>query len=209
MYDEVDVYNTSREDFVCAHEEAKAADECLLEVIGSKNTEHFFFGTQDVEFRRKLQQESIVPLMFCLRNILLIDQPSDFQRQTANNSERKRLHMTEKEKKLLEIQTARIIASNREDGASECDQWEPPRVVDTRNGLGVKDKTQFKRKRAKGPNPLSCKKKKKENNTEKPRSKPKGESKSGGPNDKKEGAESGTRKRSRKRSRKSGPERTE
>ncbi|KAF2604785.1 hypothetical protein F2Q70_00025118 [Brassica cretica] len=114
---------------------------------------------------KKLQQESIVPLLYGLNNSLQIDQPSDFQRETAKDSERKRLTMTNVEKRMLEKQTARILASNRAEGTVEDEQWETPRVVSTRNGLGVKDKPQFKRNRAKGPNPLSCMKKKKVNDT--------------------------------------------
>ncbi|CAA7014265.1 unnamed protein product [Microthlaspi erraticum] len=186
----------------CEHEEAKAADQCLLDVLGSKNTEHFFLGTQDADFRKKLQQESIVPLLYGLRTGLLIDQPSDFQRETAKDSERKRLTMTDVEKRMLVTQTARILASKYEQGTvDDNEQWEASRDVSTRNGLGVKDRPQFKRNRAKGPNPLSCKKKKKENNTEKPLSKPKADSISGAQMEKKEG-ESSIRKRSRKRSNK-------
>lgn len=190
----------------CEHEEAKTADECLSEVIGVQNTEHFFLGTQDAEFRRKLQQESIVPLVFGLRNILLIDQPSDFQRQSAKDSENKRLTMTDTEKKLLVKRTAKIIASNRKEATIANEEWGMPRVVSTKNGLGVKDRPQFKRNRAKGPNPLSCMKKKKEN----PQSKSKADSNSNAQKEKKEGG-SDTQKRSRKRSKKgkSGPERTE
>ncbi|KFK36356.1 hypothetical protein AALP_AA4G112600 [Arabis alpina] len=180
----------------CEHEEAKAADECLSEVIGSKNSEHFFLGTQDADFRKKLQQEAIVPLVFGLRKTLLIDQPSDFQRQIANSSEKKRLNMTEREKKMLDKQTARILASNKEEGTDEYEQWERPRVVST-NGLDVKDRAQFKRKRAKGPNPLSCMKKKDKNNTSKPSRQ----------EEKKEDTKKRTRKRSKKE--KSGPERSE
>ena len=77
-----------------------------------------------------------------------IDQPSDFQRETAKDSERKRLGMTDAEKRILEKQTARILASIRGEGTVEDEQWETPRVVSTRNGLGVKDKPQFKRNRA-------------------------------------------------------------
>ncbi|VVB02065.1 unnamed protein product [Arabis nemorensis] len=191
----------------CEHEETKTATECLSEVIGNKNSEHFFLGTQDAEFRKKLQQESIVPLVFGLRNILLIDQPSEFQRQTANSSEKKRLNMTEREKKMLEKQTARILASNKEEGTSEYEQWETPRVVSTRNGLGVMDRPQFKRKRAKGPNPLSCMKKKKESSSEKARSISKTETKSSAEKEKKEGTPKRRRKRSKKG--KSGPEKTD
>ncbi|CAN6814002.1 unnamed protein product [Brassica oleracea var. botrytis] len=192
----------------CEHDEAKPADVCLSEVLGSKNSEHFFLGTQDAVFRKKLQMESIVPLLYGLNNSLQIDQPSDFQREVAKDSERKRLTMTDAEKRMLEKQTARILASNIGEGTAEEDKWETPRVVSSRNGLGVKDKPQFKRNRAKGPNPLSCMKKKKVNDAKKPQSKPRAESKSGGHEVKK--GESGAEKRTRKRSRKgkAGPERT-
>ncbi|ESQ52056.1 hypothetical protein EUTSA_v10017887mg [Eutrema salsugineum] len=194
----------------CEHEEAKSADACLSDVIRTNNSEHFFLGTQDFEFRKKLQQESIVPLLFGLRKTLLIDQPSDFQRETAKSSERKRLMMTDAEKRMLEKQTARILAAKRGEETIEDEQWEAPRVVNTGNGLGVKDRPQFKRNRAKGPNPLSCMKKKKANSAVKPQSKSKAESKSGAQKEKIEG-ESVTKKRTRKRSKKgkSGPESTE
>ncbi|CAH8364511.1 unnamed protein product [Eruca vesicaria subsp. sativa] len=76
-------------------------------------------------------------------------------------------------------------AFSRGEGTAEDEQWETPRVVSTRNGLDVKDRPQFKRNRAKGPNPLSCMKKKKVTDTKKPQSKPKAESKSGGQEGKK------------------------
>ncbi|CAH8347826.1 unnamed protein product [Eruca vesicaria subsp. sativa] len=184
----------------CEHDEAKPADECLSEVLGVKNSEHFFLGTQDYEFRKKLQQECIVPLLYGLNNSLQIDQPSDFQRETAKDSERKRLTMTDVEKKMLEKQTARILASSRGEGVVEDEQWEASRVFSTRNGLGVKDRPQFKRNRAKGPNPLSCVKKKKANDTKRTLSTSKAVPKSGGQEEK--NGESGSRKRTRKRSKK-------
>lgn len=94
-------------------------------------------------------QESIVPLLYGLRTGLLIDQPSDFQRETAKSSERERLTMTDAEKTMLEIQTARILASKNGQGTVGDEQWEASRRVSTRNGLGVKDGPQFKRNRAK------------------------------------------------------------
>lgn len=87
--------------------------------------------------------------MYGLNNSLQIDQPSDFQREVAKDSERKRLTMTDAEKRMLEKQTARILASNIGEGTAEEDKWETPRVFSSRNGLGVKDKPQFKRNRAK------------------------------------------------------------
>ncbi|KAH0925411.1 hypothetical protein HID58_017667 [Brassica napus] len=172
----------------CEHEEAKPADECLSEVLGVNSglrvSEKASAGSSD--------ELSVYSSTF-----------------TAKDSDRKRLTMTDAEKRILEKQTARILASNRGEGTVEDEQWETPRVVSTRNGLGVKDKPQFKRNRANGPNPLSCMKKKKANDTKRPQSISKAEHKAGGQEEK--NGESGSKKRTRKRSKKgkSGQEITE
>ncbi|XP_010524485.1 PREDICTED: rRNA-processing protein UTP23 homolog isoform X2 [Tarenaya hassleriana] len=160
----------------CNHDKPKAADACILEVIGKNNPEHFFVGSQDVELRKKLHQVPGVPLIFCLRNSLQLEQPSDFQRQFTKTSEEERQHMTEMERKMLEKRTKKILASNAEELNMNAENEEDdilPQLDErkhimhekgsSRNGLGVKDRVQFKRKKAKGPNPLSCKKKKKDN----------------------------------------------
>lgn len=43
----------------CDHEKRKSAVACITEVIGEKNTEHFFVSTQDADLRKKLQQVPI------------------------------------------------------------------------------------------------------------------------------------------------------
>lgn len=43
----------------CDHEKRKSAIACITEVIGEKNTEHFFVATQDAELRKKFQQVPI------------------------------------------------------------------------------------------------------------------------------------------------------
>ncbi|WZY92426.1 hypothetical protein YC2023_064755 [Brassica napus] len=159
----------------CEHEEAKPADECLSEVLG-------------VNSGLRVSEKASAGSSDELSLFLQIDQPSDFQRETAKDSERKRLTMTDAEKRILEKQTARILASNRGEGTVEDEQWETPRV---------------------GPNPLSCMKKKKANDTKRPQSISKAEHKAGGQEEK--NGESGSKKRTRKRSKKgkSGQEITE
>ncbi|KAM1299074.1 hypothetical protein ACFX2F_025809 [Malus domestica] len=155
----------------CDHESPASAEDCILDVVGQSNSEHFFVATQHVDLRQKLFKIPGVPAIYALRTALLLESPSDAQCQFVKSSEEQRLHMTELEYKMLKKKRnipnfhGKDDPSGEEDGSG--DQNMEAQVVakrDTaRKGLGVKDKVQFKRKRAKGPNPLSCKKKKMKN----------------------------------------------
>ncbi|KAK2645140.1 hypothetical protein Ddye_020335 [Dipteronia dyeriana] len=157
----------------CEHERKKSADTCIMDVLGEKNPEHFFVATQDVDLRKKLQEVPGVPLIFGLRNALFLEQPSTFQRQFVKASEEGRSRMTESEYKMLKkrakgiLETEEIRDSSNEDedvGDQNLELQTVKKSDNARKQMGVKDKPQFKRKRAKGPNPLSCKKKKSHEN---------------------------------------------
>ncbi|CAM8912810.1 unnamed protein product [Rhodiola kirilowii] len=141
----------------CGHEKRIGAEACFLEVIGADNPEHFFVATQDAELRNNLQQKPGVPLLYGLHKALLLETPSAFQKEFAAASEEKRLHMTQLEHKLLK---KRVDKDSVAGGTTEGDLNGNQKVNHGRKPLGVSDKPQFKRKKAKAPNPLSCKKKK-------------------------------------------------
>ncbi|CAI9096358.1 OLC1v1032480C1 [Oldenlandia corymbosa var. corymbosa] len=151
----------------CDHEKRKSAVNCVADVIGENNSEHFFVATQDAELRKNLQEVPGVPLVFGLRNALLLEQPSAFQRQFLKSSEEARSRMTDREYKLLNM-TRKNVASEELNNSSDVPDVNgnhafAGKLIQTstrKNIEDVKDKVQFKRKRAKGPNPLSCKKKK-------------------------------------------------
>ncbi|KAM1514102.1 hypothetical protein ACFX11_025921 [Malus domestica] len=155
----------------CDHESPASAEDCILDVVGQSNSEHFFVATQHVDLRQKLLKIPGVPAIYALRTALLLESPSDAQCQFVKSSEEQRLHMTELEYKMLKKKRNILNFHEKDDPSGEedgsGDQNLEAQVVakgDTaRKGLGVKDKVQFKRKRAKGPNPLSCKKKKMKN----------------------------------------------
>ncbi|KAM0957465.1 hypothetical protein ACFX2A_026121 [Malus domestica] len=155
----------------CDHESPASAEDCILDVVGQSNSEHFFVATQHVDLRQKLLKIPGVPAIYALRTALLLESPSDAQCQFVKSSEEQRLHMTELEYKMLKKKRNILNFHEKDDPSGEedgsGDQNMEAQVVakrDTaRKGLGVKDKVQFKRKRAKGPNPLSCKKKKMKN----------------------------------------------
>ncbi|GLJ25621.1 hypothetical protein SUGI_0490810 [Cryptomeria japonica] len=152
----------------CNHEMLKSAAECLEAMVGTDNPEHFFIATQDAGLRRKFRQVPGVPVLLVQKNSLLLETPSDYQHQVARMSEAERMHMNEREYKVLETREAKKIESHV-DSASAHDMSgdELPKKIESednsnsRRMLAVKDQPRFKRKKAKGPNPLSCKKKKK------------------------------------------------
>ncbi|KAH0641706.1 hypothetical protein KY290_033307 [Solanum tuberosum] len=153
----------------CDHETRKSAEDCITEVIGEKNSEHFFVATQDADLRRSLQKIPGVPVIFGLRNALFLEQPSSFQREFAKSSEEERLHMTDLEYNMLRQNKKRRLSDDKQGDSSDAseekiDDVSQVQIINTnvkRNGSDVKDKVRFKRKKAKGPNPLSVKKKKK------------------------------------------------
>lgn len=158
----------------CDHEKRIHAADCIAKIIGENNSDHFFVATQDTDLRRKFQEIPGVPLIFGLRNALLIEPPSAFQRQFVQSTEEERLHMTEREYKMLNKRVKEKLATERERdmepsansdenedlGDQDFDKQAVTKTKGARNRMVVKDKAQFKRKRAKGPNPLSCLKKK-------------------------------------------------
>ncbi|TKY57045.1 rRNA-processing protein UTP23-like [Spatholobus suberectus] len=159
----------------CEHDKCTSADACIMEVVGEKNSEHFFVASQDTDLRKKLQEVPGVPLIYGLRNALFLEPLSAFQRQYVKTSEEGRLHMTEKEYHTFKDRvTNRLtgeeinnsiteIMENEDSGDQTINVQAVKKSITARNLMEIKDKPQFKRKRAKGPNPLSCKKKKSEN----------------------------------------------
>ncbi|KAH9310934.1 hypothetical protein KI387_025969, partial [Taxus chinensis] len=151
----------------CNHEMLKSAVECLEVMIGADNPEHFFIATQDGGLRRKFRQVPGVPVVLVQKNSLILEPPSEYQRQYVRTSELERMHMNEREYKVLETREAKSIESYS-DGtrAHEMSGDESSKKVvlednnNCRKMLSVKERPRFKRKKAKGPNPLSCKKKK-------------------------------------------------
>ncbi|XP_042456925.1 rRNA-processing protein UTP23 homolog [Zingiber officinale] len=146
----------------CDHEKRINAMDCIESVVGEANSEHFFVATQDADMRKKFQKIPGVPVMYGLRNSLFIEQPSSMQKQFVKSSEERRLHLPESEDLKLRDMNPRDTISNNPDHG-DADETLLRTASDKRNLLGVSRTSQLKRKRAKGPNPLSCKKKKQSN----------------------------------------------
>ncbi|KAG9441130.1 hypothetical protein H6P81_016984 [Aristolochia fimbriata] len=143
----------------------KSGSNCIQDIIGENNSEHFFLATQDVELRTKLREIPGVPLIYGLRNSLFLEPPSTSNRQFVKSTEEERLHVSESECKILNKKSGSNLSVIQpvEDpsNASEVMKQLVTNGKTKKKPLGVADKVQFKRKKAKGPNPLSVKKKSK------------------------------------------------
>lgn len=102
-----------------------------------------------------------MPLIFGLRNALFLEAPSAFQKEYVKTSEERRLHMTNKEYQIFRDRAMKRLADGEADNANNeivenndlgdsiASAQAIKRSILSRNQNGIKDKPQFKRKRAK------------------------------------------------------------
>lgn len=157
----------------CEHEPFLPAAECVATLVGSHNVEHYFVATQDVDLRKRLRKVHGGALIYANNTSLVLEPPSDTQKQYAKMGELERSRLSEREKHLLELRQEKLSKKEGElkgedgvegsDAAADGSSLPSGQRKNSKrnlNPLGVADRPVFKRKRVKGPNPLSCKKKK-------------------------------------------------
>lgn len=121
--------------FKCGHKTPMPANSCILSLLGAKNSQHFIVASQDNELRYKIRNIPGVPLLLLHGNCPTLEKPSGMTQEFIEKSS--------DEKTLLNSHEAQTIKVLKREVFGE----EEP-------------KKKKKRKGPKGPNPLSCKKKK-------------------------------------------------
>lgn len=121
----------------CAHfKDPISASGCLLSMLGETNPHHYFVATQDHTLTTGLKEIPGVPLFYIILNTIVLDKPSPAS-----------LDFVQK------VQMGELVSPS---------QQETIRSLKEEQGLGPRDTERRGRKRKrKGPNPLSCLKKKK------------------------------------------------
>ncbi len=123
----------------CGHDTAATpSSDCLFQQISQdNNANHFFVATQDRTLQRKVSNSPGGAVLFATVNGIQMEMPSERQKkQMMKKAEERQLHMGEMERRLLD------------DGGRGGHGGHGPREGDVR------------RKKAKGPNPLSIKRRK-------------------------------------------------
>lgn len=97
-----------------------------------------------------------VPVIYGLRNALFLEKPSAFQYQFAKAAEAQRSHMSDLEHKRLKMKKKTASIEEQEDFPDANESMEdqnsraqPLEINRRRKGGDIKDKVQFKRKKAK------------------------------------------------------------
>ncbi|PKU63502.1 rRNA-processing protein UTP23 homolog [Dendrobium catenatum] len=145
---------------MCDHEKRVDAETCIQSIIGESNSEHFFLATQDSEIRKKFREVPGVPVIYGLRNSLFLEQPSLNQKEFVKSTEEKRLHMDESEYQKIWKRGLKEKLTSAGAVSTSMEEFAKTNRSNSMITLGAVDKVRLKKRRAKGPNPLSCKKKK-------------------------------------------------
>lgn len=128
-------------------------DNCIKSYIGKKNPKKYFVATQDHFLRLALRKIQAVPLLFFEQNMILIDKPSHATIEASERRENLKEQPKQFEKKVIE---------KTKDEAKEF------MLEEFKKSKYYKDKLeQYKinklmgrvKRKAKGPNPLSVRKK--------------------------------------------------
>ena len=136
----------------CAHGLLSPTN-CIRDYIGNKNQSKYFVATQDNFLRVQLRNIPGVPLIFFEQNMLLMDKPSKISIAASERRENLKEDPKKREKKLLNEKKEEIrdflVAEFKESKYYKRKQEE----------FKLNKLMGNIRKKAKGPNPLSVKKK--------------------------------------------------
>jgi len=140
----------------CAHGgQILSPENCIKTYIGKKNAKKYFVATQDPFLRNNLRSIAGVPLLFFEQNMILIDKPSKVSIEASNRREGLKEEPKKFEKKLLKGKEEEIKEFMK-DEYKQSQHYKRKEEDFKINKLMNRIK-----KKAKGPNPLSVKKKKK------------------------------------------------
>ena len=126
---------------------------CIRDYIGNKNQSKYFVATQDNFLRMQLRNIQGVPLIFFEQNMLLMDKPSKLSIEASERRENLKEDPQKKEKKILGEKKEEIKDFLIEE-FKESKYYKRKQEEFKLNKLMGNI-----RKKAKGPNPLSVKKK--------------------------------------------------
>ena len=133
-----------------------------LATNGGNNKLAYFVATQDDTLADTLRDMPYVPLFRIGRAVLLLESPSSASRRYTNQTEQSKLKsagglMTTEERDIVNV-----VRKKEKNKIKEAREEEQKKLMKrSREEYGVEVGYNPRKKKAKGPNPLSCKKKKK------------------------------------------------
>ena len=132
-----------------------------LATDGGNNKHAYFVATQDDTLSDNLREMPYVPLFRLGRAVLLLESPSSASRRYTNQTEQSKLKsagglMTAEERDIINV----VRKKERQKMKDLREEEQKKLIKRSREEYGVEVGYNPRKKKAKGPNPLSCKKKK-------------------------------------------------
>ena len=137
----------------CKHDNMFPED-CIRNKIGKKNYEKYYVATQDQHLRKDLRLIPSVPILYFDNNIVFIEKPSFSTMEAYKGRENLKMEPLKDEKKQLNSQRKEVNEFMKEEYKKTMyfkSKQENLKLLRINGRL---------KKKAKGPNPLSCLKKK-------------------------------------------------
>jgi len=136
-----------------------------LSTVGGKNNFSYFVATQDDALSDALRSMPYVPLFRLGRAVLLLESPSAASRRFTSGVEQVKLAsagglMTLEERRIVDVLKKKEKVKLQEEAKEEEKKAKKRDAEQFGISLGGAFAQRKKSKRAKGPNPLSCKKRK-------------------------------------------------
>eukprot|EP00200_Dunaliella_tertiolecta_P003103 CAMPEP_0202339712 /NCGR_PEP_ID=MMETSP1126-20121109/1458_1 /ASSEMBLY_ACC=CAM_ASM_000457 /TAXON_ID=3047 /ORGANISM="Dunaliella tertiolecta, Strain CCMP1320" /LENGTH=234 /DNA_ID=CAMNT_0048930305 /DNA_START=104 /DNA_END=808 /DNA_ORIENTATION=- len=124
----------------CGHAPGQcSAAKCIKDQIGRTNANHWWLATQDKGLRQELSQVAGLPMLFASVNGLHLEEPAGMSKSTAHEAAETQMAVPEHERKtsaLADLDALKREVKRRESSSTVA----------------------FRRKKAKGPNPLAIQK---------------------------------------------------
>eukprot|EP00045_Choanoeca_perplexa_P006725 m.58131 g.58131 ORF g.58131 m.58131 type:complete len:236 (+) comp13755_c0_seq4:98-805(+) len=139
----------------CKHKPVKTASDCIMGLVGDKNENRYIVATQDPGLMKRLAAIPAVPVVTVMGHRPVLLKPTRATDRAAKTAQRSKLGTTTSHEKevLARRKKAKRNASQRNEGGSS--------IVTAKRPVTMSQPAPGRRKKAKGPNPLSQKKKKK------------------------------------------------
>ncbi|XP_063780550.1 rRNA-processing protein UTP23 homolog [Pseudophryne corroboree] len=123
----------------CAHFKSPVSGSaCLLSMVAEGNAHHYFIATQDQELASKVKKQAGVPLLFIIQNTIVLDKPSPTSLAHVQA-----------------VQAGQLVPEHQKQNLQQLKDEQGVSQIPERRGR--------KRRGVRGPNPLSCMKKKRKN----------------------------------------------
>lgn len=132
----------------CNHEGTLSADECIKKKIGDRNRFKFILCTIDYDLQKELTEKAIVPIFYFKSMVLMMGQPSEYIKH--------KMAIKDSMNQEMGIEDRKFIKSN----IQEIQKLRAKENKELKNQKYEEEKhlhLMYKKKVAKGPNPLSVK----------------------------------------------------